>query len=427
MGELMLLDRLLASEPASPVFPDAVREAAADAAREYGLPGRHIEGWRYTPVRRLEGLNIEHAAADRHALESAVAQLPDLGGSRLVFVGGRLDPSLSSLQQVPGLTVGHLAGRSGRGDKLEAPSWQDAGDTFVCINAAAATDGAYIIVDDNAAIANPIHIVVLQDAAAAAHLFHLITVGTGAKVSIVEQYLSVADQQGLINTVNRTRVGRNSVLQHIRLQQGGDRATILLKQEVSVCADARFDYFSQDLGGDLVRTDLTVALDEPQAHCDLTGIYLTRDEQLVDNHLTVEHRKPNTTSSMNFKGVLNERSTGVFNGRVLVEAGADGTDATQSNDNLVLSRDAQINTKPELEIYADDVKCAHGTTVGQLDEAALFYLRSRGIPRHVARNLLTYAFCTSLLETLSVTELKDFMTAGLVARLPEPDAVEDLI
>lgn len=425
MGESILLDWLLGSQPVRPVFPDAVRLAAAGAAREFGLPGRHIEGWRYTPVRRLESLAFDREGSSLESLEAALAELPDLGGQRLVFAGGRFVAELSTLESVPGLSVGNLAGRSDS-DHPESPTWQDAGDTFVCVNAAAATDGAYIAVEDDVEVAHPIHLVVLQDGSPAAHLYHSITVGDGAQVTIVEHYLPAADQHSLINTVNRTRVGRKGRLSHVRLQQAAERNTLLIQQQVDVHADGHYDYFSQDLGGDLVRTDLKVALVESGAHCDLAGLYLTRDRQLVDNHLTVEHRKPDTTSSMNFKGVLNDHSTGVFNGRVLVEAGADGTDATQSNDNLVLSRDAQINTKPELEIYADDVKCAHGTTVGQLDEAALFYLRSRGISRRAARNLLTYAFCTSLLDDFSITELKEFMIAGLVARLPEPDAIEDL-
>lgn len=425
MSESMLLDRLLESAPASPVFSDAVRNAAAGAAREFGLPGRHIEGWRYTPVRRLESLDLQGEAGSEPLLKGALSDLPDLGGQRLVFAGGRFVADLSRLETVPGLLVGNLAARSDA-DGLEIPSWQDAGDTFVCVNTAAATDGAHIVVDDNVEVTRPIHIVVLQDGTSAAHLHHAITVGNGARVSIVEHYVSGGDQPGLINTVNRTQVGRDSLLRHVRLQQAADSTALLLQQQVNVRAGGHYDYFSQDLGGDLVRTDLNVALVESDARCDLAGIYLTRDSQLVDNHLTVAHSMPNTTSSMNYKGVLNDRSTGVFNGRVLVEAGADGTDATQSNDNLVLSRDAQINTKPELEIYADDVKCAHGTTVGQLDESALFYLRSRGIPRRAARNLLTYAFCTSLLEDFPIAELKDFMIAGLVARLPEPDAIEDL-
>lgn len=403
------------------------RHAALDRFAASGLPTLKDEDWKYTSLALLEKqtfLALPGGAADCLVTPAQVAALaPDgLQGHLLVFVDGRHHRGLSRLGSLPaGVAVASLA------DALE--STPAALEEFLLdgthhtilgeLNTAFMSDGAWIHVPRGVEVVEPIHLLFIATAQGAAiHPRNLIVAEEGAHATVIEHYADPDGVASFTNAVTRIVVGRDAAIEHCKLNRQAPEAIHIAGIHAAQGRMSRLASHSVSLGGSLARTDITSSLDAEGAIAELNGLYLAGGRQRVDHHTRIDHARPGGTSREHYRGILDGASRGVFNGRVVVHPGAQRTDAHQANDNLLLSRDAEIDTKPQLEIYADDVKCTHGATVGQLDEAQVFYLRSRGLKDAVARSVLTQAFARDTIERVRAAPLRAYLDGLLVARLP---------
>lgn len=414
---------------------DDARRRALDTVARDGLPRPKDENWKYTPIRPVEsrGLKISRRAPGRLDRERVAAQLyRDLDCHLQVFENGRHVPALSGGPGLPAAVTCEPLERalSDHGEALAPFLAREFGGSeqgFAALNAAFAEDGLYVHVPEGVNVEVPLMLLYAaseDDEPRMSHPRVIVRLEANSRLVLVESFSGEAGHRNLTNVLSQINVAPGAELRHLRVQRDSDKALLVNRTDVNVGEGGRYTGFAFDLGGRLVRHDLNVSLDAEGASCELNGLYVLGGRQHVDNHTRVDHRTPSTRSREVYKGVLAGHSRGVFNGKVVVHEGADGTDAAQSNANLLLSRNAEVDAKPELEIYADDVKCSHGATVGQLDRDALFYLRSRGMDEEEARGLLTYAFCREVVDRLEIdaaraglaAELLDHLPTGLVAR-----------
>ncbi|MBE1160648.1 Fe-S cluster assembly protein SufD [Dyella acidiphila] len=437
----------MSQSPASLPFIDGLRDAAGlrlpgsglawlDAARREnleafiaaGLPDTRTEAWKYTALRALgqRRFALGDAAAASHSIDTHALKLPGVDGPRLVFVNGVFRADLSRLETLPpGLTLQPLS------QALESDPeplrfalsrhYRETGDAFARLNAALAGDGTVLRVAAGARIAKPVHICFVGTAAqgdVAWHVRNVIELGEGAKLDLIEHHLSSAPHKHLGTLASDIVLQNGAQLQHVLLQNAGEDSSLIRRGSLHLGARSQAALHVLELGGALVRHDLHAELRGDEARLDTRGVFVLRGRQHIDTQLSIRHQALNTASESIWRGVADERSRGVFRGAIVVAEGADGADASLSNKNLLLSALAEIDTKPELEIYADEVKAAHGATVGQLDERALFYLRSRGLPQAEARALLTAAFCRAVFATLPNETLRDHFSDALLAHLP---------
>jgi len=412
---------------------DAVRQQNREAFAAGGLPDTRVEAWKYTALRALAQRRFAHgdAAAATRAVDTSTFALPGVEGPRLVFVNGVFRADLSAVGALPaGLTLQPLS-HALRGDAeplrfvLARPALigdvREAGDAFARVNAASAADGVVLRVAANVKVAAPVQLVFVGAAAEvelAWHLRNVIELGEGAELSLVEQHVSGDGPAQLATLVSDIEVRGGARLHHTLLQSVAVGTNLIRRSSVRLHARAHAMLHVLELGGALVRHDLRAELIGDGARFDTRGVFMPHGRQHIDTQLAIRHQALNTASTSNWRGVANDRARGVFRGAIVVAPGADGSDASLSNKNLLLSPGAEIDTKPELEIYADEVKAAHGATVGQLDERSLFYLRSRGIPLAEARALLTAAFCRAVLDDLPNEALREHLSVMLVAQLP---------
>ena len=416
-----------------PVWLKAFRRAAFQRVSERGFPTVRDEAWKYTQVRRILYVAFEpaEASASPRLSSAAIDQLAgDLGGARLVFVNGYFSPQCSSLKKLPqGVKVESLASALAEdGESLEALLSRPFGEqthAFTALNAACAEDGAFVQIPANTVIEEPIHLVFLSDPGAAfpagpvvSHPRSLVLAGPGSQVTIVETYAGIQDEVYLTNAVTEVVLEEGAAVEHYKVQNETATAFHIALLDVRQERDTQFTTHSVALGSLLARHEVTVRLHGPGAKTTLNGLYMPQNEQHLDNPTTIDHVAPECTSRELYKGVVNGRGRGVFDGRVVVRPGAMKTDSSQTNKNLLLSESARANTRPQLEILADDVKCAHGATVGQINEEAVFYLRTRGIPQLAARDLLTYAFVGEMLELIRVEPLRSHVEKLVALRLP---------
>ena len=416
-----------------PVWLKAFRRAAFQRVAERGFPTARDEAWKYTQVGRILDVAFEpaEASASPRLSSAAIDQLAgDLGGARLVFVNGYFSPQCSSLKKLPqGVKVESLASALAEdGESLEALLSRPFGEqthAFTALNAACAEDGAFVQIPANTVIEEPIHLVFLSDPGAAfpagpvvSHPRSLVLAGPGSQVTIVETYAGIQDEVYLTNAVTEVVLEEGAAVEHYKVQNETATAFHIALLDVRQERDTQFTTHSVALGSLLARHEVTVRLHGPGAKTTLNGLYMPQNEQHLDNPTTIDHVAPECTSRELYKGVVNGRGRGVFDGRVVVRPGAMKTDSSQTNKNLLLSESARANTRPQLEIFADDVKCAHGATVGQLNEEAVFYLRTRGIPQLAARDLLTYAFVGEMLELIRVEPLRSHVEKLVALRLP---------
>jgi len=345
--------------------------------------------------------------------------------AQLVFVNGRYSPALSSLRSLPeGVKAGSLAmALSGDPAAVEPHLARHAsyqGHPFVALNTAFLQDGAFVSIPKGKVVETPIYMLFVstpRGKAIVSHPRNLILAGDDSQTMIVESYIGLNNALYFTNVVTEIVAGENAVVAHYKLQRESEEAFHISTVQASLNHSSNFSSHSIDLGGALVRNDVNAVLDGQGIECVLDGLYMVAGRQHVDNHTRIDHVKPHCSSRELYKGVLGGRSKGVFNGKIYVHKDAQKTDAKQTNKNLLLSEDAVINTKPQLEIYADDVKCTHGTTIGQLDQEAIFYLRSRGIDLEAARGLLTYAFASEMIGRIKVEPVRAQLEHLLLARL----------
>ncbi|MGH8354307.1 MAG: Fe-S cluster assembly protein SufD [Pseudomonas sp.] len=417
------------ANPRQPAWLQELRRAAFHWVAEQGFPTAKDEAWKYTRVAPILAIPFQPAAAgaSRRLSAASVERLAgDYGGPRLVFVNGYFAAELSSLQRLPqGIQAGSLAAqlRADGGAALEAlfaRAFRAQPQAFTALNAALAEDGAFVQIPADTRVEAPIHLVFLSDPGAtplAAHPRALVLVGAGSRATLVESHAGTLAGVYLSNAVTEIVLEAGATLEHYKLQNESTAAFHVALLSVHQARDSRFAAHASALGGLLARQEVRIVLEGPGAQVALNGLYLPRGEQHLDNQTTIEHLAPRCTSRELYKGVIDGRGHGIFDGRIIVRPGAMKTDACQTIKTLLLSEWAQANTQPRLEIFADDVKCAHGAAVGQLDEQAVFYLRSRGIAEAAARAMLTYAFVSEMLALIRLEPLRARVERLVAAQL----------
>lgn len=419
-----------------PSWLHEIRKAAIESFAELGFPTTHHEEWKYTSVVPIANTEFRPAPlAPTASVAQKIKQLPlaDLGCSRLVFVNGHYSPELSTLDALPkGVQVGSLAAAlQGPAASLEAHLARYADyktHPFVALNTAFLEDGAFVEIPKGVVVEKPIQLLFVAEPGGAPTIVHprnLVLVGPTSQVAIIETYLGLVDEVYFTNAVTELVVGQDAMVDYCKVERESDAAFHYARVQVHQDRSSRVATHSIQLGGALVREEVQTVLDGEGGEATLDGLYVISGRQHVDNHTTIDHAKPHCVSREVYKGVLEGKSEGVFNGKIIVREDAQKTDSKQSNRNLLLSEGAVINTKPQLEIYADDVKCTHGATVGQIDPDAIFYLRSRGILLQEARKLLTYAFANDVLGRIKHEPLRELLKAGLFARLAKAQSVEE--
>lgn len=401
----------------------AAAPTALDRLDGIGFPTRRDEAWRYAPHRLLGELTFgpsEPTAADRSAALDLDARLPSLDGPRIVIVGGVFDRERSRLADVPGVSISSLADAAAAGHAaarahLDRPDERVA-DAYVALNVAYGTDGVVISVAPDVVVAETIHVIDVAAATGSANTSStgvVVDVGARSSVTLVESRIGVDDELGGSNVLTAITAGEGARIEHVVLQDLPAHQVHLARIEIDQAAGSSVRTHSFNLGAAYGRVAYHATLDGAGASVELSGLYFGVGEQTLDQQLTVVHAQPDATSRQSFRGVLDDSSTGIFNGGIEVRPGADGTDAEQANDNLLLSHRAEANSQPRLEIYADEVACKHGSTVGQLDEQALYYLRSRGIAHEEARRLLINGFADQVVDALTIDPVCDWITRRL--------------
>ena len=412
-----------------PEWLEPIRRAAAESFRQTGFPAARHEEWRFTPIQPIVHGEWRPAGGGSERVTRADLD-PFIFGhaewATLVFVNGELAPALSAVSELPdGVVVSSLseALRSGH-PALERHLGRhvDVADSpFAALNTAQMTEGGFLYVPANVELDRPVNLVFVTTAGAAGTVSHprtLVAVERGARASLVESYVTLAPgERYWTNPVTEVWTGRQAWLEHTRMQRESEAAYHVGFTMAAQERDSHYRHFSMAMGGAMARHNLHVRLAGENVETLMYGLYLTRGEQVVDNHTAIFHDEPNCNSWEVYKGILDDRSRGVFNGKVFVKPEAQKTDAKQTNRNIVLSDHAKVDTKPQLEIFADDVRCTHGATVGRLDEVALFYARSRGIPAAEAQRLLTYAFAAEVIDEVALEPVRNELTRLVLARL----------
>ena len=406
-----------------------LRRQAIHSFKEQGLPNWCCEDWKYTDISKLADKKFLPPSANISRIHAA----PSLDNCyRLDFVNGQLLNS-SQLKQFPaGIIILPLstaltthqelvAKNLGKTIKLTTPG-------IAALNSCLFSEGLFIYLPKNHVLDKPLHIVYHHNEnQSMCHLRNLIVTEDNAAGTIIEHYTGDAESSYFLTSVSELGVGNNSQLQHYTLQQQSAKATHLSLLSSHCQRDSLLQLFNFDFGGQLVRHDTVANLDAPGASCQLIGLYLLDQRQHVDNHTVVNHNQPQTHSEEFYKGILNGRARGVFNGKVLVKTDAQQISALQNNHNLLLSNDAEIDTKPQLEIFADNVQCSHGATIVQLDKTALFYLQSRGVEPTLAHALLTFGFAREVIEKIPCDKLKPFLRQATMDQLGAISEIGDLL
>ncbi len=402
-----------------------IRKAAIARFDALGFPGTRHEDWRFTNLSGLAKIPFQPAAEVQLNPSELTRLTGDIGDCHeFVLVNGRYEAELSNLRGLPaGVVVTNLANAMQRHAELIEPHlarharFDD--HALTALNTALFRDGTFISVAKGAVLDRPIHIVhVAQPSgeSSAAHPRSLILLGAASQATIVEQFVGPDDDVYFTSAVTEIVAGDNSILDHYKLQEEGRAAFHIASTQVVMARGSNFTSHYVSLGGGLVRNEIRVLLDAEGGEATVNGLYLAGGRQHVDNFTVIDHAKPHCASHELYKGILTDHAHAVFNGKIFVRPDAQKTDAKQTNKVLLLSEDATINTKPQLEIFADDVKCTHGATVGQLDADALFYLRSRGIGKDQARSLLTFAFANDIVGRIKIAELRDRLENVLMAQ-----------
>ena len=415
-----------ANETKAPSWLNDLRQEGSASFAALGFPTPRQEEWKYTNVepvvsRQFGIANGESSFAGDDILSGAFIEA---AAPRLVFVNGVYAPALSSIQRLPGgVRLTSLSEALRSDDRVLAARIGRYADhrrnAFVALNTAFMDDGAAVVIPPGCRSSQPIYLIYASGAKKRPIMSHprtLIILGAGSEVNIVESYLGVDGESYFCNAVSELIGEPDSVAHPYRLQREGPAGFHTGTLAAHLGRGCHLTAHAVTLSGALVRNDVHVSLDGEGAECVLNGLYLGDDKQHIDNSTEIEHIKPRATSRELYKGILDGASRGVFNGKIVVHKDAQKSDARQTNRNLLLSGDALVNTKPQLEIYADDVKCSHGSTIGQLDPDALFYLRSRGLGPDEARSLLSFAFASDIVGRMKVAALRQRLDDYLVAK-----------
>jgi len=420
----------LESRSPSWVFP--LRKAAMSRFAEMGFPTTQDEDWRFTSMASIAKLPFKpafnHPAATPGLHEFLKNQsFNSLKSSKLVFVDGIFSKELSAILpekegiEITNLASALLADSSILEKHLGRHALEDQ-NAFTALNTAFFADGAFIHVLNGKSVENPVHLIFVTtnpENGATISPRNLIIASPSSRLTVIESYVNFGGGSYFTNVVNEMVIGENAVVEHCKFQDEGPAAYHVSAMHAHLGRNCNFIAHSIALGGKLSRNNIRTQLSESGIECVLNGLYLTKDEQLADHHMVVDHAMPHCNSHEYYNGILDDRSRGVFHGRILVRPDAQKTDAKQTNKNLLLSDDATIDTKPQLEIYADDVKCTHGATIGQLNEESIFYLRARGIGKETARQMLIHAFAGEIIDRIRLEPLREEMDKIVWDRLEQ--------
>ncbi|MBI1368708.1 MAG: Fe-S cluster assembly protein SufD [Planctomycetes bacterium] len=419
-------------------FSDRRRRAFARFA-EMGFPTTKMEEWRFTnvqPIAKTAFQLAENTGSEVTADTLASLAFGGVSSARIVFVDGRYRPDLSILRSLPkGVAVtGLAAALTGEHADLVREHLgryaDESADAFTALNTAFVEDGAFIHIGRNLKIDAPIHMLFFAtdaDRPLASHPRNLIIAEHGSHATVIENYVSHSQNVYFSNAVTEACVGPNAELHHYLLERESEASFNIATLRADQDRDSRFESHSVLLGGAIARNNIHLELVGENAYAMINGLYLPHRDQHMDNHMRVVHAAPNCGSRQFYRGILDDHAKAVFSGRIVVNEGAQKTDAVQHNSNLLLSNDAQIDTKPQLEIYADDVKCTHGATTGQIDEDALFYLQARGLSEEAARGMLIYAFAHESIDRMDIEAIRRPLEKLLVTRLPQMSLMDNLL
>lgn len=401
----------------------SLRQQARGQFERQGLPAKKVEDWKYTSLWQLSQESFTHDAKPSSVTKAQSANVALIEQAhRLVIVDGQFSAELSQLDNLEtGLTLSPLSTSLDKAENLLNAHIDVEKPGLNALNTFLMQEGAYLHVAADSKIEKPVEVLVINSGETdnlATHLRHLVQLEKNSEITLIEHYVSLQDNVGFTNVVTEVALADKAKLHHFKLQHESLKhyhiATLASKQ----AANSEWNTNNISLGGKLARNDIHSQLLGEESHVTLDGLYLLDGDQHVDNHTRIDHAVPHTTSEEVYKGVMDGESHAVFNGKVIVHKDAQKTDANQSNRNLLLSRTCEIDTKPEMEIYADDVKCGHGSTVGQLDETQLFFLRARGLDEVSARSLLTYAFAVEVLQRIKAEPVRQALSNVIEHRLP---------
>ncbi len=416
--------RSVEQRPSQPRWLAQARESALAQFERLGFPTTRIEEWRFTSVAPIAERTF--ALATDGVAKSGAQEMRPLSDpiAHGVCVNGRFAPQLSHLEKLPkGVQVLSLEAAIASHPTLVEPYLAKLSQTqtgaFTALNTAFLRDGIVLIVPPRVIVERPIELTFASQAQGSGSVSHprlLIVAGEASQTTVLERYLGQG--AAFTNAVGEVWLGAGAVVDHYKLQEEPADAFHIASMFLNCGRAATFSSHSLTFGGGLVRNDVVATLNGEGIDCTLNGLYVGRDRQLIDNHTTIDHAMPHCGSHEIYKGILAEHSRAVFNGKIIVRPDAQKTDAKQTNKALLLSDEANINSKPELEIFANDVKCTHGAAIGQLDDAAMFYLRSRGLGVSESRAMLVRAFAGDILNRVKIEPVRAYLDEILTARLP---------
>lgn len=396
-----------------------IRKDAISNFSRLEFPTIKNEEWKYTSIAPLLKHTfipaLNNTAVSKKQLQKFMFE--KINHSILVFVNGFFSAELSDLKELQGdVIAGSIAEAIDNHSEIVGKHFSKYADykdqIFTALSTAYTKDGAFIFIPDEKIVDSPLHILYLNSPMNEQILIqprNLFVAGKNSQATIIEHYASVDDGIYFTNTVTEIFAGENSVLDHIKLQDESKNAFHIARMEVDQERNSNFTSNMISLGADLSRNDFTTRFNDSGGECKLNGLFMIDGKQLFDVHTMIDHAKPHCTSHEHYKGILDGKSRGVFNGKVMVRRDAQKTNAFQENNNIILSDNALVNTKPQLEIFADDVKCSHGATIGQIDDEALFYLKARGIGDKTARGMLIHAFASDVVNSIKVEAIKNYL------------------
>ncbi|MEX0968711.1 MAG: Fe-S cluster assembly protein SufD [Bacteroidia bacterium] len=408
----------------------SLRRSALKRFEAIGFPNPRQEEWKYTNLRTLLEQDFQPVTAvhDEDITLEDIREffIPEADADRLVFLNGWFSPKLSVIKDTAHVTVKPLSDAAEENpERIEEhfKAGSEGNEAFILLNTAYAIEGAYIHVPDGKNIEKPVHLLYInshEDGPALAQPRTIIKVGGNSQVTLVESFHSITPQQACTNIFTEFDMAEGANVDYYKIQHENESSYHIGTTKVHQERNSTFASNTITLGGRLTRNNIDIKLNGEGCNSRFFGLFITRDKQHVDNHSLVTHASPGCFSNQLYKGVLFDRSVGVFDGRIIVEPAAQKTNAFQSNKNILMSDAASINSKPQLEIYADDVKCSHGATMGQQDEDAVFYLQTRGIDRLQAKALLNLAFVNDIVEQVKIASLKDRINEWVHERLDQP-------
>lgn len=424
LNEFKLFENSLNGESAAPIHK--IRKEAISNFSNLDFPNTKNEEWKYTNIAPLLKYNFKPASKKQEINQEQVDKFlfAESDHILLVFVNGHFAGELSKVNDLPdGVVIGSIADAI----KVKSPvvekhfgKYADyKNQIFTALSTAYTRDGAFVFVPDGKIVENTIHVLFLTGNSEENILTqprNLFVAGKNSQVTIIEHYASLDENIYFTNAVTEIYAGESAVFDHIKLQEESKKAFHIARMEVEQERTSNFSSHAISLGGDISRNDFNSRFNDEGGECMMNGLFLTNGSQLFDVHTLIDHAKPHCNSHEHYKGILDDKSRGVFNGKVIVRQDAQKTNAFQENNNIILSDDALVNTKPQLEIFADDVKCSHGATIGQLDDDSMFYLKSRGIGEETARAILIHAFASDVIQSIKIKAIKDYVEKILADR-----------